>query len=142
MVFHQRETMSARKSPAPGRSAADLMVLKLPPPPRCPLGATMLSEAAWREIARSLKLSGRELQILRAIFDDHTESAIARELGVSPCTIHTYCERLYRKLVVTDRIRLVLRVMDEFLVLTATPGSVLPSICANRAAGRCPLQPD
>jgi len=28
--------------------------------------------------------------------------------------------------------------MDEFLALTAAPGSVLPPICANRATGRCP----
>ena len=102
----------------------------------------MLSDTAWREIARSLRLSGRELEILRAIFDDRTESTIARELGISPCTIHTYCERLYRKLNVTDRVRLVLRIMEEFLVLTASPRSVLPSICANRAAGRCPLSPN
>ena len=105
------------------------------------MGAAMFSDEAWVQIAGSLRLSGRELQILRAIFDDRTESTIARELGISPCTIHTYCERLYRKLSVTDRVRLVLRVMEEFLVLTATPGSVLPSICANRAAGRCPLRP-
>jgi DNA-binding CsgD family transcriptional regulator len=134
--------MSARKPPAAAKSTPDLMVLKMPTQAlRCSLGAAMLSDTAWREIAHSLGLSGRELQILRAIFDDRTEFTMARELGISPCTIHTYCERLYRKLVVTDRVRLVLRVMEEFLVLTATPGSVLPSICANRAAGRCPLRP-
>jgi DNA-binding CsgD family transcriptional regulator len=107
----------------------------------CPAGAAMFSEAAWREITRSLSLSGRELQILRAIFDDRTESAIAGDLGISPCTIHTYRERLYRKLGVTDRVRLVLRVMNEFLAMTTAPGSVLPSLCAHRAAGRCPLRP-
>jgi DNA-binding CsgD family transcriptional regulator len=101
----------------------------------------MFSDAAWREIARSLKLSGRELQILRAILDDRTESAIAANLGVSPHTIHTYRERLYRKLRVCDRVRLVLRVVNEFLAVTMAPGSVLPSICANRAAGSCPLRP-
>jgi DNA-binding CsgD family transcriptional regulator len=101
----------------------------------------MFSDQAWKEIARSLGLSGRELQIVRGIFDDQTESSIAIQLGVSPCTIHTYCERLYRKLAVTGRVRLALRVMDEFLALTVSPGTVLPSICADRAAGRCPLQP-
>jgi DNA-binding CsgD family transcriptional regulator len=134
--------MSARKPPAAAKSTPDLVVLKMPTQAlRGSVGAGMLSGTAWREIAGSLRLSGRELQILRAIFDDRTESAIARELGISPCTIHTYCERLYRKLYVTDRVRLVLRVMEEFLVLTGKPGSALPSICANRAAGRCPLRP-
>jgi len=107
---------------------------------RCPLGAAMFSEQAWREIARSLKLSGQELQIVRGVFDDHTEFAIANNLNVSPHTVHTHCERLYHKLAVTDRVKLVLRVMDEFIALTVAPGSTLPPICANRVAGRCPLR--
>ena len=107
---------------------------------RCPLGAAMFSEQAWKEIADSLKLSGRELQIVREVFDDQTEFAIANNLNLSPHTIHTHCERLYHKLAVTDRVRLVLRVTNEFIALTFAPESSLPPICANRAAGRCPLQ--
>ena len=107
---------------------------------RCPLGAAMFSERAWQEIARSLKLSGQELQIVRGVFDDYTEFAIANNLNVSPHTVHTHCERLYHKLAVTDRVKLVLRVMDEFLALTVASETVLPPICANRAAGRCPLR--
>jgi DNA-binding NarL/FixJ family response regulator len=100
----------------------------------------MFSEPVWREIARSLKLSGQELQIVRGVFNDYTESAIASQLCISPHTVHTHCERLYHKLGVTDRVKLVLRIMTEFLALTAAPGSLLPSICANRTAGHCPLQ--
>ena len=107
---------------------------------RCPLGAAMFSEPAWQEIARSLKLSGQELQIVRGVFDDCTEFAIANNLRVSPHTVHTHCERLYHKLAVTDRVKLVLRVMDEFLALTVAPETVLPPICANRFAGHCPLR--
>jgi DNA-binding CsgD family transcriptional regulator len=107
---------------------------------RCPLGAAMFSEQAWGEIAHSLKLSGRELQIVREVFDDHTEFAIANNLNLSPHTIHTHCERLYHKLAVTDRVRLVLRVTNEFIALTFAPESDLPPICANQTAGRCPLQ--
>ena len=92
----------------------------------------MFSERAWKEIARSLRLSGQELRIVRRVFDDNTESAIADNLNVSPHTIHTHCERLYRKLGVTDRVKLVLRVMDEFLALTVAAETVLPPICANR----------
>jgi len=102
----------------------------------CPM-AVMFSEEAWQEIARSLKLTVREFQIVRGVFADHTEFTIADDLKVSPHTVHTYCERLYRKLAVTDRIELVLRVTGEFLALTAAPESVLPSICARRTAGRC-----
>src|ERR1017187_2516855 len=102
--------------------------------------STMLSGQAWDGIARSLKLSTRELQILRDIFDDCTEFAIATDLGVSPPTIHTHCRRLYRKLAVTDRAMLMLRIIQEFIALTVAPGSALPPICAKHTAGRCPLR--
>jgi DNA-binding CsgD family transcriptional regulator len=100
----------------------------------------MLSDQAWREIARSLTLSARELQIVRGVFDDHTDFAIAADLGISPHTVHTHIERLHHKLAVADRVELVLRVTAEFLTLTAAPDSTLPSVCANRTAGRCPLR--
>ncbi len=99
----------------------------------------MLSEVAWSEIARSLHLSGRELQIVRGVFDDRTDFAIAVELGISPHTVHSHFDRLHRKLGVTDRVELVLRVIQEFVALTLKPGTVLPPICANRVVGRCPL---
>jgi DNA-binding NarL/FixJ family response regulator len=107
---------------------------------RGPLGAAMFSDQAWEEIARGFKLSGRELQVIKDIFDDLTESAIAAHHGVSPHTVHTYCERLYRKLAVTGRVKLVLRIMDEFLALSAAPRNVLPPICAIWAKGRCSLR--
>lgn len=99
----------------------------------------MLSDQAWGEIARSLTLSVRELQIVRGVFDDRTDFAIAADLGISPHTVHTHIERLHHKLAVGDRVELILRVMQEFVALTIAPATVLPSICANRAAGRCPL---
>ena len=100
----------------------------------------MFSHRAWREIARSLKLSARELQIVRGVFNDHTDVAIAADLGISPHTVHTHFDRLHHKLAVADRVELVVRVMNEFLLLTVAPENTLPSICANRAAGRCPLR--
>ena len=102
----------------------------------------MFSEQAWAEIARSLMLSACELHIVRAVVDDRTECAIAADLGTSPDAVHTCIERLHHKLAVADRAELILRVTDQFLALTASPQSVLPSICANRTAGRCPLRCD
>jgi len=100
----------------------------------------MLSDLAWREIARSLDLSTRELQIVRATFDDRRELEIAVELGIALRTVHTHIERLHHKLEVTDRLQLVLRIMHEFLRLTISPQGNLPPICANAAAGNCPLR--
>lgn len=99
----------------------------------------MFSEQAWAEIARSLELSPRELQIVRGVFDNRIELAIATDLGISPHTVHSHTERLHHKLGVADRLELILRVTNEFLALTEAPETILPSICANRTAGRCPL---
>jgi len=99
----------------------------------------MFSEEAWNAIGQSLNFSGRELQIVRAIFDDRTEFAIASELNISPHTVHTHVERLHHKLRVTDRVQLVLRVMDEFLNLTLSRQTNLPPICASWEVGQCPL---
>jgi DNA-binding NarL/FixJ family response regulator len=103
------------------------------------LGSAIFSEQAWTEIARSLMLSLREVQIVRGVFDDRTEAAIAADLRISPHTVHSYVDRLHHKLAVADRAELILRVMDEFLSLTTAPAGTLPPICSQRAAGRCPL---
>lgn len=107
-----------------------------------PAGSGLFSPQAWDEIARSLKLSGRELQIVHGVFDDQKELAIAIALDVSAHTIHTHVQRLYHKLAITDRTQLVLRVMREFLALTASPDNGLPPICANRATGAVPCAAD
>ncbi len=52
----------------------------------------------------------------------------------------THVDRQHHKLAVADLAELILCVMNEFLALTAAPESTLPSICANRTAGRCPLR--
>jgi DNA-binding NarL/FixJ family response regulator len=102
------------------------------------VGSSMFSSEAWAQIARSLGLSGRELQIVRGTFDDQTELAMAADLHISPSTIHTHVERLHHKLVITDRAQLLLRVTQEFLALAAAPVNGLPPICADRGTPRCP----
>jgi len=101
-------------------------------------GSAMLSSEAWKQIGCSLRLSGRELQIVQGTFDDKTELAMAADLHISPSTIHSHIERLHHKLAITDRAQLLLRVTQEFLALTALPGSHLPPICADRDTRRCP----
>lgn len=93
--------------------------------PRRALGAAMLSDLAWQEVARGLCLSGRELQIVRGVFDNRKEHAIAADHGIADCTVHTHLRRLYAKLAVTTRVELVLRVVDTLL----QPKLLPPSAC-------------
>ena len=78
---------------------------------------SILPYDAWQTIAKSLRISGRELQIIQAIFDDRKELAIAQELTISVHTVHSHLERLYRKLGVSSRVGLVLSVLSEYLSL-------------------------
>ena len=103
-------------------------------------GSAMFSPQAWAAITRSLQLSGRELQIVRGVFDDQKESTLAEALGISVHTVHSHIERLYFKLGVSDRAQLLQRVMQEFLALTAAPGNGLPPLCPTQFTGHCPLR--
>ena len=90
-----------------------------------PDGLVMFPDQQWAEIGRALNLSARQLQIVRGIFDDKIQYAIAADLGISPHTVHTHIERLYRKLGVTNRAQLLMRVMTEFVTLVA-PRTIVP----------------
>lgn len=78
-------------------------------------GALMFRDEEWARLRQELHLSPREMQVVRLIFADDKEEAIAGELGISPSTVHTYIERLYRKLGVRDRVQMVVRVTGQFL---------------------------
>jgi len=103
------------------------------------VGAAILSEKAWLEVARSLKLSVREIEIIRGIFDNLPEKAVGVKLQISEHTVHTHLRRLFVKLAVTTRTQLALRITQELLALTLAEKGALPPICRNRCAGRCQL---
>ena len=85
------------------------------PAPIVPRDRSILPSDAWRMIANSLHISDRELQIIQEIFDDQKESAIADDLTISVHTVHTYLERVYRKLGVSTRVGLILCILAEYL---------------------------
>jgi DNA-binding CsgD family transcriptional regulator len=77
--------------------------------------STLLAGEEWSLAGTALHLSGRELQIVRAVFDNRTQLALAADLGMSRHTANTHLERLYHKLHVNTRVALVLRVMEIVL---------------------------
>jgi DNA-binding CsgD family transcriptional regulator len=122
-------------SPIRSPTCRELVEFHAPPP-----DSRILSATAWAEIARSLKLSNRETQIARGVFDNLTEGAIAAELEVSEHTVHSHFNRLFKKLRVTTRVQVVLRIMEQLLSLTMSQASCLPPVCRNRAGGDDPMQ--
>ena len=58
----------------------------------------LLAGPRWVALVHTLGLSPREADVLRCVFSDERISAISSELGISQATVHTYRERLFRKL--------------------------------------------
>ena len=85
-------------------------------------GSHIFTAGQWRSLGECLKLSARELQITQFVFDDCREDDIARRLGISPHTVHSYLNRLYRKAGVGSRGQLLVRVFAEHLCVHARGG--------------------
>ncbi len=65
--------------------------------------------AAEFEKRASRLLSPRERTVAELLVRGRTVKAVAAELGVSPSTVNTLCERLYRKLGITKRAQLAMK---------------------------------
>jgi DNA-binding NarL/FixJ family response regulator len=75
------------------------------------LGRRLIAQPAWEVLRVQLQLSPREMQIAQGVFDSQKERCIAFELGISPHTVNTYLQRMYRKMGVSNRTQLVLHVL-------------------------------
>jgi DNA-binding CsgD family transcriptional regulator len=87
-------------------------------------GSSIFTAAEWLALARTLRLSDRELEILKFIFDDRSEREIAHRLCLSQHTIHTYLARLYAKLGVTGRSSAIVRTCTIFIEMTRQRGEM------------------
>lgn len=105
-----RNVASLTETIAPGRALGDLVTAR-----------------HWGLLAQRLALSPRELEMIRAACHDESVTALARELSVSPHTIHTYRERLYRKLQVRSFSQVMVvsfTVLTEILISEAGEAEV------------------
>ena len=86
---------------------------------------SLLKHDAWAAIGASLHLSTRELQIVTCLIEGRldTDHQIASVLGISPHTVHTHLERLYKKLDVDSRSHLILRVFTEYVRFSSPAAS-------------------
>jgi DNA-binding CsgD family transcriptional regulator len=100
----------------------------------------LLDQPILDVLSDRLHLSRREGQIVSRILSACKEPDIARELGISPHTLRTHVERLYRKLHVVSRMELAVRLYESYLSLTCERGSPFPPLCAHRTANGCPFR--
>jgi DNA-binding CsgD family transcriptional regulator len=78
-----------------------------------------LPGGSWLAVLTSLRLSRREAEIVEGILGDENEHSIAARLGISSHTVHTHLERLYRKLRVSSRCQVVVRMFAEYVSIEA-----------------------
>jgi DNA-binding CsgD family transcriptional regulator len=100
-------------------------------------GASLLNDHTWHEIGHTLGITKREMQMVQSIFDNQHETSIAKRFKISPHTVHMHMNRLFKKLNVTSRTELVLRIVEEMVTLTLSETAVLPPICPRHHTGRC-----
>ncbi len=84
-------------------------------------GSDLLTSLEWECIGKDLGLSVRELDLVRCVFDDLSTTEIAERLGISSNTVHTYFNRLYRKLDLNTRCGLMRCIFCELLRVRAEP---------------------
>ena len=87
---------------------------------------SFLPKARWRAIASSLDMSSREAEVVEGILAGGNDALIGERLGISAHTVHTYLDRLYRKLRVNTRCGLVLRIFAAYVALESR-GNIRPS---------------
>ena len=80
-----------------------------------------------------MHLSDREFQIVQSIFDGDKETTIANSLDLSPHTVHTYIERIYRKTGIRSRCELLVRIFATYIRSgTGGEGCHLPNVIVEK----------
>ena len=75
-------------------------------------GSCILTDEQWDMTAEILRLTRREKEVCRELFDGNTRIQIAEHLGIKPRTVRHYMEHIHQKLVVTNRVGVVLRIIQ------------------------------
>ncbi|MCH8806747.1 MAG: response regulator transcription factor, partial [Planctomycetes bacterium] len=67
-----------------------------------PTWRSLTSRIEWPRVGSALRLSRRELELVRHIFDGKKLAAIAKEMKLALGTVKTYSQRIHLKLDVSD----------------------------------------
>jgi DNA-binding NarL/FixJ family response regulator len=94
--------------------------------------SAVIADDEWPVIGKRLGFSnGRQLSIIQMLLEGQKIDAIAMRLDLSPNTVQTYVQRIYRRLEIHSRLELMIRVLiaqrncmpiDEFIAITRANG--------------------
>ena len=83
----------------------------------------LLSADEWARLVRSLELTPREAEVLRAAFYVASRGAIARRVGISEDTVHGHCRHIFGKLRVGSIAQAISVALAAHLELSARIGA-------------------
>ena len=99
--------------------------------------------------AAPAQLSERERQVAERYVAGHSYKEIARHLGISPATVRTHANSVYRKLEVTSRIELLHRLQADSVAVSqasapigTTSRRLLAIMCADTVAYSAMIERD
>lgn len=98
-------------------------------------GENLISDVEWTAVKTHARLSMREGQVCRLLFEGNKRDEIAEMLGISPRTVRYHLESLHKKLQVNTRVGLVLRMIQlrDFIVNKNAQAKATMSQFANQA---------
>ena len=85
---------------APGNGLAESVIMALP-------------AANWEQMGQRLGLSCQESRVVQCLLAGHKLAAVAQELHLGLGTVKTYCQRVYRKLHVSNQCTLAVAVISR-----------------------------
>ena len=75
-------------------------------------GVHLIDDDVWRKLRKMVGMTEREYEVCRLIFEGKTRNEAALQLGITSRTVRHYMELLHGKLHVTNRVSLVLRLVQ------------------------------
>lgn len=81
-----------------------------------------IGDAGWARASAMLKLPPQQSRIVELLLRGKRDKQIAHELGLTLPTVRTYLARIFVRVGVTDRVELILHVVELACLGTVPPG--------------------
>jgi DNA-binding NarL/FixJ family response regulator len=77
-------------------------------------GRSIFSESEWRGLADLMQMSRQQRRIVWCLTQGMGDKDIAQAMGITPSTVRTHLDRIFKRMGVDDRVKLVLLLVREF----------------------------
>ncbi len=106
-------------------------------------GVVLLNEKHWLYIQRRYHMSPRELQVAKLVCQGFDNEEIAKDLKIKHGTVKTHLRNIYRRIRVKNKIKMLLKFVDDTMKFAAKSGITPPvPIVDIKKPVKKPLAPD